>query len=1443
MSSLEPLTTKLTTIRHLIAAGDKETALDLLNQFLKEHNQAEAHSLRLRILVDDMKDIFRIHESLNWLERHHPAWESLPMLVTALHTKLESRVGAMRESILEYGGSGQIAELDELIPLADRFPVIYLVRGLAFADAARPVREASSPFRLPRPSERRPLDRLPKHKSEELPKQAEQSFERAITLLPAHDPAHREAIEAIAMLHEDITGDLKAALIWYKRGLALGIPVEEKIMLVQRGIVKQTVTRFAQHLDGLISRHQFDKAAGLIDASDDLQGLPSIQVRRADLALLRGDAQQAESLYQTLLDTLQKTLTTDIGDFEMEQVFPLMERLPKDILVPIDSHLPCVRYLVDYNDIGRRTQVGLIAVYQHQGQYDRVYEMIRQMLQDQTMTAKTTAILLDDLNQTEVQIQQQKSERLQAQIPTLWEAKNWRGLIQTCRQLTSLPGAQPSDFAWLAAAMYKAGENPDAIIFILNRVQEMGVLPAEVARALLRDLSNAGYWRVTDSYVASVANAGGWRTRYYERRAAFIETTLAQAEQAFKAGEINFAENHIRSVLELESQDARARLLHCRIQFAAGKPSLARTELLKLVDDEAVGREAVLALAEIDIADGYLLDARKRLDELARGGRDARLDALVRSLEHRIDRTPVIEIEAVKTVVSPDTLRRTPAAGTWAATFAVRLTGVRAVRQPPSVDQACAELLTALCRVSDNLGLQTLFAWRYIGHKGSLRIALMCRVEGASSEENARLSAEALWDTLRGLLPLQDEQIYAYEPVMGVDELEYLRMPEKVESAVEIVRKESLISVSENDDVYLMYPFAFHDGNMHRLLRTLAEQPETTILDIHFQPTLLLPWERTAIKNMMDVDVNNSPDSGGGLGFMGNFSSQGDERYQQAQYMYPEFLRHTQWMAFVVRIHLVTKGNMNSVLPNIAATGLFGPSRYEIAPANFERDLEVIASNLHDVNCERWGYSAAPNKLERLRYLLMPAEALTATRIPLPGADGLPGLPALKIKAAPLPSNLPQNGVSIGESVTPVQGRPMTIRANLPDRLRHTYVVGRTGTGKSTLLQNLALQDIEAGRGVGIIDPHGDLVEAILERIPPHRLQDVVLFDPSDTERPVGLNILDVDGTFEKNMVVAEFIGLMYSMFDPHKIGIVGPRFENAVRNAMLTAMEVPGSTLIEVVRILSDRKYLQDCLEVISDPVVKSYWRDIVGNQSDFHKSEVLDYITSKFGRFVTDHLVRNIIGQSQNALNFSEIMDNGRILLVNLAKGKIGPQNSHFLGLLLVPRLLIAALSRAHVDVGERRLFSLYVDEFHNFTTPAFGVMLSEARKYGVALTVANQFISQLEDSIRESVFGNVGTLLTFQVGVKDAHYLVPEMYPVFDVDDMVNLPNFHLLAKMLINGNVAPQFPVRTLPDSRVPDSQLGEIIRSHSRQRYGRDSFIVGHEIQQRFNQTPKERLAK
>lgn len=1438
MSSLEPLSTKLTHIRHLIAAGDKDAALNLLNEFLRDHQEAEAHGMRLRLLAEELKDVSSLQESWDWLERHEPGSDLVMELGSLVRANLLVRVDQLRAAIADAGGSGQLAELDELLPLADRFPALHLVHALALMDAAKATQDANS---APRFSFDRALPSAQgrsaarKHKPEELAKQAEHACERAIALLPTSDPLHHEALVAMGRLYEDVFVDLRIALSWYHRARDLGAAVDEKISSVEQTIVKETLARFVQHLDALLDHGHFDKSAQLLNACGDLTRIAAVQARQADYFLLTGDLNRAEAAYTALLASDGREVA--FTNREVRRVMGLIDQLPREILSvrgAAESLLPHSRYEVDHTNLVRRAQAGLLGVYRRQGRAEKLHDMITGLLSQSGLSAETRAVLLDDLNQAEASGHWLAYRDLKVQMDARWQAKDWNGVVDACRQLMMLPVAQPVDYAWLAAAMHRSGWAHTAVLHVLGQVTPaaMTALPGSIARALVRDLAQHGYWSVTDLYADVLPNVGGWHTRYRVRRALFVDQTLSAAQDALEAGEPEAAWAAVERVLALEPEQAHARLLACRIHIGMQRLAAARKGLLELVGDEDVGQDAVLALAEIDIIQGYLVDAGKRLQALTIDPTDVRMHDLMRSLEHRIQRTPFVVVQALDTVVSPDRLRRAPLKEkSWSATFAIRLTGVRAVRQPPPVDQRCAELLTALSQISDQLGLQCLFAWRYIGHRGTLRIALLCRVEGAISEENAHLAAQSLWDTLKSLLPLQDEQVYAYEPVMSRNELENLRLPAQVDSAVEIVRKESLILVSE-DDVYMMYPFAYHEGSLDRLLRALADQPETTVLDLHFQPTVLLPWERSAIKRMLEVEADGPLLSGPG--------ERGDERIQQAQYLFPEFLRHTQWMAFVVRIHLAARGKLNTALPNIAATSLFGPSRYEFVPANFERDLEIIQTNLRDVSAEIWGYSAAPSKLERLRYLLMPGETLTATRIPAPGPNGLPGFPALKIKATPLPSNLPQSGVVLGESVTPVRGRPVTIHATIADRMRHMYVVGRTGTGKSTLLQNMALQDIEEGRGVGIVDPHGDLVEAILERIPAHRMHDVVLFDPSDTQRPIGLNVLDVEGTFEKNMVVAEFIGLMYSMFDPHKIGIVGPRFENAVRNAMLTAMEIPGSTLVEVVRILSDRNYLRDCLEVVRDPVVTSYWKDIVGNMSDFHRSEVLDYITSKFGRFVTDHLVRNIIGQSRNALDFSGIMDRGQILLVNLAKGKIGPQNSHFLGLLLVPRLLIAALSRARMDASERRLFCLYVDEFHNFTTPAFSVMLSEARKYSLSLTVANQFISQLDEAIREAVFGNVGSLLTFQIGVKDAHYLAPEMYPVFDIDDMVNLPNYHLLAKMLIHGSAAPQFPVRTLPDTRVPDQPLADTIRRFSRQRYGRDAIIVGHEIQQRFDQSPKER---
>ncbi len=1421
---LEPLVVSLTAIRRLIAEGDTEVALEKLNALLALRQDAEAHGLRLRLLTADLHHPEWVEESLQWMEQHEPNWPALAETRKTLEGSIGRHLDSLREQLGEPGNHTLLNAADELLPLADRFPLIHLTRGLVYVDAAR----QHSTLSGTRMAERRISERPPRYKPQELTQNAERSLEAALALLPADSPARGEAWQLLGELYEEVSGNLNAALNAYTHAEAAGLALKPRIERVVQGIARQTLARLSQHLDGLLERGEYQRAATLLKKCDRLDNLPAVRLRRADWQLLTGRLDEAEVSYKHLLE---------IGDFGDRlaayagAIAAVGTALPDEVLAPLatGSSLPWARYAIAHDDVKSRAWSGLIVTYQRQNAYERMRETIRSVLVTPGLASASVAALLEDLKTSEKLAAEHGRRVLEARRAALWEAEEWDALLSTCRQLVSLPGASDVDHVWLISALHQRGEAPEALAHLLQQVSPaaLNALPGGSGRGLLRDLGQAGYWHVTDRCITALPNVGNWRKGYTARRNAYLSEALAGAEAAFHKGDLETAESGAQRVLQTAPDHAQAALLLGRIHSRTGRLAEAQQLLLPLLEKPDMHHVTALALAEIDIAQGYLLDARRKIDALNGAGRETEIARLAETLEHRIQQTPVVQVEMIDAPVSLDTLRRTQNRTCWLATFGVSLVSVRAVRNTPDVDQACAELLTALSQASDQLGLSARFAWRYIGGRGMLRVVLLCGVE-ADSAELARMAAATLWHTLQEMLPLQDEQVYGYAPVMSPDELDQLRLPASVGSAVEVVRREMVIDNGSAAEVYMTYPFTRHDGDMRRLLRVLAEQPEVTVLDVHFQPTRLFAWERTVIKTMLD-----NYDEGGERRF-------NDERFQQASHIYPEFMRHAQWMAFVVRIHLASEGDLHPALPNIAATGLFGASRYDIIPAHFTPELEAIERNLREVNCSAWGYSAAPPRLERLRYLLTPAETLGATRLPTPGVDGLPGIPALKVKAAPLPANLPENGTLIGESVTPVRGRPLPLRLKLADRMRHAYVVGRTGTGKSTLLQNMALQDIEAGHGVGVIDPHGDLVEAILERIPAHRLQDVVLFDPSDTERPVGLNILDVTGTFEQNMVVAEFIGLMYSMFDPNKLGIVGPRFENAVRNAMLTAMAIPGSTLVEVVRILSDRDYLRQCLDVISDPVVAAYWKDIVGNMSDFHRSEVLDYITSKFGRFVTDHLVRNIIGQSQNTLDFAGIMNRGQILLVNLAKGKIGPANSHFLGLLLVPRLLIAALSRAHMSAAERRLFCLYVDEFHNFTTPAFSVMLSEARKYGMALTVANQFISQLDNSIREAVFGNVGTMLAFQVGVKDAHYLAPEMYPVFDVDDMVNLPNYHLLAKIMVDGNVMPQFPARTVPDPRLPNRELAHMIRQASRQRYGRDAFIVGHEIQQRYAQPPEGR---
>lgn len=440
----------------------------------------------------------------------------------------------------------------------------------------------------------------------------------------------------------------------------------------------------------------------------------------------------------------------------------------------------------------------------------------------------------------------------------------------------------------------------------------------------------------------------------------------------------------------------------------------------------------------------------------------------------------------------------------------------------------------------------------------------------------------------------------------------------------------------------------------------------------------------------------------------------------------------------------------------------------------------------------------------------------------------------LNAKRAPAPQQIPDHGLYIGKSI--FRGTTRSVFMGDEDRERHTYIIGRTGTGKTQLLKSMILQDIKEGKGVCLIDPH-DLAEELLGYIPAERAEDVIYFDPGDLERPMGLNMIQAGSEKERHFIASSIIGLMYKLYDPHKTGIIGPRFEHAIRNAMLTVLDaIPGGTFVEVVQALQRPDFVQEMLPRVQDPIVRRYWTDQIAQTADFHKSEVLDYIVSKFGRFITDKMMRVIIGQSESVINFRKVMDEGKILIVNLNKGRLGEENSNFLGLILVPRILMAALSRADIPEAQRRPFYLYVDEFQNFATADFATILSEARKYKLNLTVANQFIGQMEEEVKNAIFGNVGTVMTFRTGVSDANYLQHEFSPTFNEADLLNVDKYNVYIKTIVNNEPVPPFSMDVTKDMKADKAlynpKLAEAIKQLSRLKYGRDVRLVESEIAER-----------
>lgn len=443
-----------------------------------------------------------------------------------------------------------------------------------------------------------------------------------------------------------------------------------------------------------------------------------------------------------------------------------------------------------------------------------------------------------------------------------------------------------------------------------------------------------------------------------------------------------------------------------------------------------------------------------------------------------------------------------------------------------------------------------------------------------------------------------------------------------------------------------------------------------------------------------------------------------------------------------------------------------------------------------------------------------------------------PKIKWLKSGTAAPPVNIPQEGLLLGYN--DYRGTKTDIRITDDDRRRHLYVIGQTGTGKSTFLQELAKQDAQGKKGFCFIDPHGDAIEDILTSIPKERAEDVILFDPSDMGRPIGVNMLEYDPAHpeQKTFVINEMIGIFDQLYDMKATG--GPMFEQYMRNAMLLIMEHPesGSTLMEIPKVLADEEFRRMKLSHCPNPIVYDFWtKEAEKAGGDAALANMVPYITSKLTTFISNDMMRPIIAQQKSTLNFRDIMDNGKILLINLSKGKIGEINARLLGMVIVGKILMAALSRVDMPEADRRDFYLYLDEFQNVTTNSIAQILSEARKYRLSLTIAHQFIGQLHEDISKAVFGNAGSIAAFRVGSEDGEFLAKQFEPVFTAQDLVNIDNRNLFIRLLMNNELTKPFNMKTFAPTH-GDQEVANALKELSRLRYGRDAAIVNREIMSR-----------
>ena len=406
------------------------------------------------------------------------------------------------------------------------------------------------------------------------------------------------------------------------------------------------------------------------------------------------------------------------------------------------------------------------------------------------------------------------------------------------------------------------------------------------------------------------------------------------------------------------------------------------------------------------------------------------------------------------------------------------------------------------------------------------------------------------------------------------------------------------------------------------------------------------------------------------------------------------------------------------------------------------------------------------------------------------------------------------------------------------NRRGHMYIIGKTGTGKSSLIANMAASDISQGNGLAILDPHGDLAESLLHHVPKERINDVIYFNPGDLEYPIAFNPLENISNDFHHLVVSGLISVFKKIWSE----FWGPRLEHILRYSLFTLLEYPEATLLDITRLLTEAGFRNKVLGYVKCPETRAFWTHEFDKYSQWIRSEAVAPILNKVDQFLTSLPLRNVVGQRKNTFNLKEVMDTGKILIINLAKGRVGEDCSSLLGSMIVTEIFLSALSRVNVPEDKRKPFYLYVDEFHNFVTTSFADILSECRKYGLNLILAHQYISQLHEKVRDAVFGNVASMITFRISAEDAKYMAREFQPTFDESDLVNLPNYHIYLKLMIDGVTSQPFSATTLPFRNNAISNSVEII-NESRKRYAKPRQIIEQDILSRYGGNVKESPAQ